>query len=265
MPHRLNPEDVEFFNDQGYLIFDQPVFPAEKFKALKERFEWLLEKWEARGGSPEHLDTPHFADPALFQWLLADEVLDIVEPLLGPDIALWSSHFICKPAGVGKRVPWHEDSAYWKGRLEPMDVLTIWLAIDPSTTENGCMRVVPGTHRDGFSDYEPVENPDGQVFATEIAGSEEFEDKAVDFVLKPNQCSIHHAKLIHGSHANTADYRRCGYTMRYMPATAKHHPDDSPKSNFQIYLARGKDRAGNDYGDPTDVIDPWLEEATAST
>ena len=57
------------------------------------------------------MDVPHFKHPELFEWLLADEVLDFVEAFIGPDIALWSSHFISKPPGDGKRVPWHEDSA----------------------------------------------------------------------------------------------------------------------------------------------------------
>ncbi|MFW6038916.1 MAG: phytanoyl-CoA dioxygenase family protein, partial [bacterium] len=177
-------------------------------------------------------------------------VLDLVEPIIGPDIALWSSHFICKPAGKGKRVPWHEDSAYWKGRLDPMDVVTVWLAIDPSTPQNGCMRVVPGSHVNGFSEYEPVAEREKEVFAREIKGADRFEHEAVDCVLEPNQCSIHHAKCVHGSHANTGHMRRCGYTMRYMPTTVK-FIDEANKEGFQIYLARGCDRAGNRYGDPS--------------
>ena len=107
--------------------------------------------------SPEHMDVPHFIHPSLFEWLFDDRVLDLVEPIIGPDIALFSSHFICKPAGTGKRVPWHEDSAYWGNALEPMKVVTVWLAIDPSTTANGCMYVVPRSHDDGYSEYEPVD------------------------------------------------------------------------------------------------------------
>ena len=79
------------------------------------------------------MDVPHFAHPELFGWLLADEVLDFVEAFIGPDIVLWSSHFISKPPGDGKRVPWHEDSAYWNERLSEHEVLTVWLAIDDST------------------------------------------------------------------------------------------------------------------------------------
>ena len=135
---RLNQQEIQQFHELGYTLPTGPVFPMPKFDALKNHFEQRLVEWSATSGmSPEHMDTPHFADPKLFDWLFADEVLDLVEPLIGPDIALWSSHFICKPAGTGKRVPWHEDSAYWGQVLDPMEVVTVWLAIDPSTPGNG--------------------------------------------------------------------------------------------------------------------------------
>ena len=60
---------------------------------------------------------------------------------------------------------------------------------------------------------------------------------------------LHHAKAIHGSNANTSDRRRCGYTMRYMSTAVKFH-EDARRMKHQIYLARGRDRAGNSYGDP---------------
>lgn len=252
MAGRLSLDQVAFFQENGYLLYRESVFPADLFKALQAHFERALADWSEAGKSPEHMDVPHLADPRLFRWLMDERVLDLVESLIGPDIALWSSHFICKPPGVGKRVPWHEDSTYWKGRLEPMDVVTIWLAIDPATPDNGCMRVIPRTHHgSGFSAYDPVENPDHEVFDTEIRNGQFDESEAIDCILEPNQCSIHHAKLIHGSAANTSTKRRCGYTMRYMPTTVKHLSENWPDNRHQIYLARGKDRAGNCYGDPT--------------
>ncbi len=259
MAHRLTPEQVAFFQANGYLNFHQPVFTPERFRQLQEHFEGLLTRWQTwNQRSPEHMDVPHFADPGLFRWLLADEALDIVEPLIGPDIALWSSHFICKPPRVGKRVPWHEDSAYWKGRLDPMEVVTLWLALDPSTPANGCMRVIPGSHHDGYSDYAAVADPQNQVFGTEIKPGKFDEHQAVDMVLQPNQCSIHHGRLIHGSNANHGTMRRCGYTMRYIPTTVKFLPAQGNDA-FQIYLARGRDRAGNRYGDPGTVNRAWLD------
>lgn len=258
MAARLSPQQVQFFKDEGYLLYHEPVFAPEKFDALKSHFEKrVVEFVETTGQSPEHFDVPHFEDPMLFKWLFDDSVLDIVESLIGPDIALWSSHFISKPPGVGKRVPWHEDSAYWGQVLDPMEVVTVWLAIDRSMPENGCMRVIPRTHHNGYSQYEAVADASKQVFATELKSGEFDESKAVDCVLQPNECSIHHAKEIHGSNANTSAMRRCGYTMRYVPASSKFRPGDD-RSAFQIYLARGKDRAGNVYGDPTRPNERWV-------
>ncbi|MCL5997571.1 MAG: phytanoyl-CoA dioxygenase family protein [Chloroflexi bacterium] len=245
---RLTDGQVETFKREGFLIVTEPIFPEGKFQRLKAHFEEKLERLPAEV-RPEQMDVPHFTDPALFEWLLADEVLDLVEPILGPDIALWSSHFICKPRGNGKRVPWHEDSAYWGQALAPMQVVTVWLAIDPSTTANGCMYVVPRTHDDGYSDYVPVDSSQN-VFNREITPSKMRDKLAVPCELQPNQASLHDGKLIHGSPANTSHLRRCGYTMRYMPASAKFNSDQLGALH-QVYLARGRDRAGNQYADPS--------------
>ncbi|MBE7464742.1 MAG: phytanoyl-CoA dioxygenase family protein [Planctomycetes bacterium] len=264
MAGRLSPEQAAFYKREGYLLYDQPVFPQAKFDALKAHFEEQLVLWEATSGkTPEHMDVPHFTDIELFKWLLDDCVLDLVESLIGPDIMLWSSHFICKPAGTGKRVPWHEDSAYWGKRLDPMEVVTIWLAIDPATTENGCMRVIPGTSRNGYSEYDPVAQPEKHVFGTEIKRGRFNEAAAVDCVLRPNTCSFHHAKTIHGSNFNTSTQRRCGYTMRYAPASSKFEVGAGGNRLHQIYLARGRDLAGNEYGDPTQVHKAWQEASAA--
>jgi ectoine hydroxylase-related dioxygenase (phytanoyl-CoA dioxygenase family) len=246
---RLSAQQVQQYQQDGYLIVRENVFPAAKFAKLKAHFEDKLDRLPS-DVRPEAMDVPHFTDPALFEWLFAEEVLDLVQPIIGPDIALWSSHFICKPKGDGKRVPWHEDSAYWKGRLEPMTVCTVWLAIDPSTKQNGCMYVIPATHDNGFSDYDPVD-PQQHVFSSEIKPSQRKDALAVPIELQPNQASLHDGKLQHSSPVNTSDMRRCGYTMRYMPTSVKFVAPEISKYPHQIYLARGKDRAGNTYADPS--------------
>jgi len=243
---RLDGQQVETYRKEGYLIYPHEIFPPEKFAALKNHFEEKLARLpdDVR---PESMDVPHFVDPKLFQWLLSDEVLDLVEPIIGPDIALFSSHFICKPKGNGKKVPWHEDSFYWKGRLTPMQVVTVWLAIDPSLKENGAMQVIPRTFG-GNSDYDPVD-PATNVFSTEIKKHLRDDSKAVTIELKPNHASLHDGRLMHGSPPNTSALRRCGYTMRYIPTTVK--MTESDRSFHQLYLARGKDHAGNEYADPS--------------
>jgi chlorinating enzyme len=249
---RLSPEQVRNFRDHGYIIYDQPVFSEARFAALKDHFEDKLAVLPP-DVRPELMDALHFTDPKLFDWLLADEVLDLVEPILGPDIALFNSHFICKPKGNGKRVPWHEDAYYWGKAIDPMQVVTIWLAIDPSTTENGCMRVIPGTRLNGQYDYRPVEDNSQNVFHIEIKPHQIDESKAINLVLQPNQASLHESRLMHSSLPNTSQSRRCGYSMRYISTRSK-FTVERPEMHH-LYLARGRDHAGNDYGDPSKVYE----------
>jgi chlorinating enzyme len=183
-------------------------------------------------------------------------IVELVAGLVGPDVILWGCQVFCKPGGDGMEVPWHQDGHYWP--IRPLATTTAWIAIDDSTTENGCMRVIPRTHHDGYSEYEPVNDASKEVFATEIKKELIDESRAVDCILKPNHCSIHHAKLIHGSNANTSSMRRCGYTMRYVPASSRFRSGDFAAGAFQIYLARGQDRGGNSYGDPTKPNERWL-------
>ena len=202
---------------------------------------------------------PHLSDPVLNQWALAPEVTDLVQPLLGPDIILFSTHFICKPKGDGRRVPWHEDSAYWRQLLDPMVVATVWLAIDPSTVENGCMYVIPRSHltgKRGFSDYQEVDLQ-ASVFPTEIVQRDRRDELAVPCQLAPNHCSLHDARIQHGSPPNTSDRRRCGWTLRFIPASTRLNPAFADRQ--LMYLARGRNLLQQPLADPgmsySEVID----------
>jgi ectoine hydroxylase-related dioxygenase (phytanoyl-CoA dioxygenase family) len=235
---RLDADQIAQFGRDGYTLFNQPVFSPDKFQRLTAIFEENLAQYGVDG-----LDTPHFRDPRLLEFLLADEVLDLVEPLIGPDLALWSSHFICKLPRTGKATPWHEDSSYWNGRMSTTaNIVTVWLAIDPAFPENGSMGVIPGTHSGGFSEYQRVDGGKN-IFETEVIGVDE--SKAVYFTLAPNECSLHESRIIHGAKPNTSEHRRCGYTMRYFPTTSKIVEERNP--GFRVWLARGQDHAGNRY------------------
>jgi hypothetical protein len=247
---RLSPEQLDAYHREGYIVYDKNVLQPAKFQKLKAYFESLLAALP-EGERPEAMDMPHLIHPELFKWLFDDEILDLVEPIVGRDIALFATGFICKPKGDGRRVPWHEDSAYWKTMLVPMEVATIWLAIDPSTTENGCMYVIPRTHegpKKGFSDYDPVDITKN-VFPTEIVENQRDASKAVPCILQPNRASLHDARLMHGSAPNTSNIRRCGYTMRFM--STKCRLTDEARAWHKIYLARGRDLAGQEYADPS--------------
>lgn len=256
---RLSPDQVGQYRTEGYLIYDQPVLPTAKFTALKAFFEQILADLPATV-RPEAMDVPHFMHPRLFEWAFSPEILDLVEPILGPDLALFSTHFICKPRGNGKRVPWHEDSAYWRGQIEPMEVCTVWLALDKSCKENGCMKVQPRTHntgRAGFSDYAAVDE-DKNVFSTEVIPAHRTAQE-VFVELEPNHCSLHDARIIHGSEPNTSSLRRCGWTLRFCSSAVKFN-HATFQGMHQVYLARGQDRGGNIYADPSRAYPEVLEK-----
>jgi hypothetical protein len=238
----LDQQAVDFFRTNGYYLYREQLFSPARLDALEAIFE---EHLAAKGDKlSDELDTPHFRDPRLLDFLLCDEVLDLVEPLVGPDIALWTSHFISKDPKVGRATPWHEDSAYWNGRLSAYDrIVTVWLALGPANRTNGCMRVIPGTHDNGFSEYVPTDKT-VQTFHAEIPSVDE--SRAVYFELERGQCSLHDGRIIHGAEPNTSDVRRTGYTMRYFPASVKVLPVEQ-NAGWKIWLARGQDRAGNTY------------------
>ncbi|HEY4206521.1 MAG TPA: phytanoyl-CoA dioxygenase family protein [Puia sp.] len=234
--------EVNFYRENGYLLTGRPLFSPGKFERLFVLFEEHLAN---RGDlKPDELDVPHMKDDRLFDFLMADEVLDVVEPLIGPNIGLWSSHFISKEPRMGNPTPWHEDSAYWNGRFDRMDmIVTVWLAIDKADVENGCMGVVPGTHRNGTSEYEKMDT-DNRIFNIRIKG-EVDESKVVWLELEKNFYSLHDSRIIHGARANTSQRRRTGYTMRYFSNELVFNREHPHNLQHRIFHCRGENVAGN--------------------
>ena len=264
-PPSLTPNEVSQYRKEGYLIINKPVLPAKRFQGLKDYFEGILANLPS-DERPEAMDVPHFMHPELLKYAFNENILALVEPIVGPDIALFSTHFICKPKGNGKRVPWHEDSAYWKGLIEPMEVATVWFAIDPSTKVNGCMKVIPRTHvegQKGFSDYNEVDTATS-VFPTEIKKEQREDDRQVYIELQANECSLHDARIMHGSEPNTSQIRRCGWTMRFASTACKFNEERFAGAH-QVYLAKGRDLGGNRYADPSRAYPEVMAARGAST
>ncbi len=237
----LNASIKEQYDKNGYHLFHEPVFAAVEFTALKSIFE-TLDK-ENKNNSTDLMDVPHFRDTRLLEFLMSERVLDLVETFIGPNIGLWSSHFISKEPLVGKATPWHEDSAYWEGRFDRLDgIVTLWLALDRSDKENGCMKVIPETQRNGFSEYEAVDQAEN-IFHNQIKGVDN--NKAVYFELNPNECSFHEGRIIHGAEANKSTRRRAGYTMRYFSQEMKFNTENPSNKTHKIWHCRGENIHNN--------------------
>lgn len=238
---QLDAAIVDQYHEQGYAIVHEPVFSAGDFSRLSEIFEeHLASKGEKRA---DQLDTPHFRDERLLDYLMNESILDMIEQIIGPDIGLWSSHFISKEPRIGRATPWHSDAAYWKGRFDQFTgIVTIWLAIDRSDEGNGCMRVIPGSHRTETGEYVPVDSATN-TFDTELAGIDER--AAVSFELDPNECSLHDSRLVHGALANTSERRRTGYTMRYFSQQMRLNLEHPGNRSFKLWHCRGANPHGN--------------------
>ena len=210
---QLTLAQVDAFARSGY-HFPLRALSADEALSYRRR----LEQSEAALGGPMRgtlRSKPHL----LFTWanelIRHPAILDAVEDILGPNLLAWSSSFFIKEARDPSYVSWHQDSTYW-GLSHP-DVVTAWLALSVSVVENGAMRVIPGSHlkdqlphRDTYAENNLLTR--GQEVMVEVDEAE-----AVDVELQPGEFSLHHVRLVHGSDPNSADYRRIGYAVRYIP------------------------------------------------
>ncbi len=259
----LTEEEIATFERDGLVIPNYRI-PEEMLARMRTEVDDLIARHpDVR---PETLSGPHnpWGQSAKvlgsWNWLefcTFSEILDMVEQLIGPDIALWGSQLFCKPAGDGMSVPWHQDGQYWP--IDPMATVTVRIAIEDSLLENACMRYVPGSHR--ARKLELHELVDRSDVALKQRMSQIDESQARDDVLYAGQISIHDVYLVHGSDENRSDKRRADYAIRYMPASSRYVRDpafpanayaakNSPLMNYTtrpLWLVRGRDRAGNDF------------------
>tara|TARA_Y100000588_G_scaffold390391_1_gene495683 strand:- start:2056 stop:2529 length:474 start_codon:yes stop_codon:yes gene_type:complete len=138
----LTQSEVGQYFEDGYVT---PAFklPEKIILSIQKRHNKLLEKHpEYRDYCPALLEH----DEGFVDYCRNEQILDMVEQVLGPDIALWNIGFFAKPAGDGKATPWHQDGEYWP--IRPLATCSVWVAVDDATPENGCLRVIKGSHKD---------------------------------------------------------------------------------------------------------------------
>ncbi|HTT90489.1 MAG TPA: phytanoyl-CoA dioxygenase family protein [Acidimicrobiales bacterium] len=150
--------------------------------------------------------------------------------------------FFYKDPLAVRATPWHEDSAYWRGRVDRYNkIVTVWLAVDDVDRENGCMHVIPGSHLYfGSSSYLGVDT-NVKTFKSEITDVDL--SQAVAFELRRGECSLHDGRIRHGANPNKSTRRRLGYTMRYISARVALVPERN--AHHRTWLARGRAIAAN--------------------
>jgi Phytanoyl-CoA dioxygenase (PhyH) len=260
-PRTLSAEEIETYRRDGLVVPRFCLDPCTLVRlrgGLDElirrnpgvRPEQLISVHVAKGGGERVVGSEIFLDVAR-----DPRILDRVADLIGDDLILWGCHLFCKPPGDGMAIPWHQDGRYWP--IRPLATCTVWVALDWSVPENGCMRFIPGSHSGKVYAHRRDSRPD---LALDLVLEEGEVDRgaARDVVLEPGQMSLHDVYLVHGSAPNRSPRRRAGLALRYMPATSLFDRGIGGTSTTSrglvvdfskrpLWLVRGEDRAGNDF------------------
>ena len=218
------------------------VFSKSEIDGFRARFD-ELETREGKEKCQIGLQARHMDEPFIWELSTHDRILDVMQAVMGEDVLLLSTHIFCKyPQKDPKSfVAWHQDVTYWG--LEPPEAHTAWIAIDDSDVENGCMRVIPGSHTAGIAPHATSETAGNLLSINQEIPDEHVDDSgALDLILDAGQMSVHDGKLFHASMPNRSDRRRCGLTARFIPPYAKQAALNSIKASWIPIVVRGEDR-----------------------
>ena len=256
----LTESEKAHYRERGYVV---PRFrlAAGRVAEMRAALERLIAA--NPGVRPEKLVSAHLEDGAEgvkgvrdFLELARDPALvELIAGVIGDDVILWGCQVFCKPAGDGLETPWHQDGHYWP--IRPLATCTAWIALDASTRENGCLRVIPGSHR-GKELYQHLREERDDVVLTQRIEDPAFDEaRAVDVELEPGEMSLHDVYMIHGAAVNRSSKRRAGVAIRYMPGTSVFERNLMPASSASGYLVdfsrrplwllRGRDRTGRNF------------------
>ncbi|MBI3921855.1 MAG: phytanoyl-CoA dioxygenase family protein [Armatimonadetes bacterium] len=234
----LTEQQIKELGREGYLA-GIPISTSSEVLRYRDLFDRLEQK-EGRDKCQVGLLDWHHQDRFVWELATHPRILDCIEALLGPDILLLASHFFCKYGPSEGFVAWHQDVTYWG--FEPPYAISAWYAVDDSDPENGCMRVIPGTHRAGVLEHGKAEQTGNLLSINqELKVSEEDDRRAANVVLRAGEISLHHGQVIHGSLPNRSTRRRCGLAIPYVPASVKPVRKNSYGEDWSALLVRGKD------------------------
>ena len=223
----------QYYNDNGFVII-RNLFDSKFSKEIENHVKWLQNKHpNIRPEAFHHHLLVH--DPFIHHVIGQEKMLDVVSEIIGPNIALFGAHYIAKKPIDGRPVGWHQDGSYWP--LQPMNVVSVWLAGTASKKENACMRVVPGSQNKRLLKPSDMMKMDTEKYVLDLAiHPDQINDSnAIDIELEPGDISIHNPFIVHGSNANISKFWRIGLTLRFIPTTTFVN-----SKKWECVLLRGK-------------------------
>jgi len=160
---------------------------------------------------PSLHDPRHYA-PGLLKTVYHERTLELARQLLGPQAALYGEHALLKPGPHGPETPWHQDEAFRSPDFV-YNELSIWLALQPATIENGCMQFIPGSNKWDVLEHR---SPGGDKTLHPLECCGDFaRDQAVAEPLDPGGITVHDARTLHFTGPNTSPSPRLAYILIY--------------------------------------------------
>ena len=218
MSHTLR----ETYDRDGYLIL-RGVLNGADLDELRDAIDSPLLQHEREinkradyGGLSIIHDIIHL-HPAFLKMARHPGMLDVVEGLVGPNIEIQHDKINWKPVEQNAgEVKWHQDFPYLPH--SNFDVCAAFIVLDETRPENGCMRVIPGSHKLGQLNH--VDENGKLLRHVNDDRFDESRHEAVDLQLSPGDISIHHVLALHSSYPNRAANPRCAIIYEYRAADA---------------------------------------------
>jgi phytanoyl-CoA hydroxylase len=227
----LTQEQLSFWADNGYLSLES-VIALDEVEQLRSALDRLTARAHGLTESTDRFKLQAFGDSGggrLVQqvaephelgaeWMaLARDprILDVIENLLGPNILLYYSMLMMKPARQGFRAPWHQDFAFFVH--DRAALVAVQLYLDDSTLQNGCIHVVPGSHKLGLLNH----FRDGAFTEVVEGDTSAFDAQQVALPMKAGGMVIWHAMTLHGSPPNASEHPRRAIVFEYKDPSAR--------------------------------------------
>jgi ectoine hydroxylase-related dioxygenase (phytanoyl-CoA dioxygenase family) len=228
---RIEDDQVRFFHEEGYLVVKEVLSPEEvallrgAAVADKKLDEHSFSVGDGEGGAARLALWNHPGSTIYGMIARSETVVGAMERLLGEEVYHYHSKMIMKDAKTGGAWTWHQDYGYWyhNGVIKP-DLASISIAIDPSTRENGCLQIVPKSHRLGRIEHTLAGNQAGADMARVEKILERFPIEYV--VLEPGDAVVFHSNLLHRSDANRSDKPRWSMICCYNVASNDPYLDE---------------------------------------
>ena len=248
-PSALDAEEKRRFAEEGYLVFERLV-SGERLAQAQACLDALVERGRGLEGHEAHFSLEldpggapvagvlHkvqgvcLVEPRLLELLAsAPEVLDRVEDLLGPDIDVFGTKFFPKLAGGGTSTHWHQDNFYFG--TDSDEVLSCGMYLQDADRDNGCLQVVPGSHRRGrIVEHEHAPGTHGSWTRVD-------ESEAVALPLPAGSVVLFSANLLHGTADNLSDRTRYSTAWHYVPGAL--HLENFPRGVYaDRHTVRGR-------------------------